>query len=171
MQNILFIGPMGAGKTRVGQIVAKKLHRPFYDTDQCIEIQAGVDIPFIFEKEGESGFRKREKAIVEKLTKKQGIVLATGGGSIVDPDNRHCLQQSGIIIYLSASIAAQLERAVHNKKKPLLWVEDQKKILIELSAIRNPLYENLAQLTYSTDISSMYDLVKQLVIDIRRVLS
>ena len=161
--NLIIIGPMGAGKTRVGFCLAKKLRLPFYDTDQVIEAQTGVDIPFIFDKEGEAGFRRREKKIVEELTGKNGIVLSTGGGTILDEANRQYLQASGVIIYLSVSVPSQLARTVRNKRKPLLLEKDRQKILTELSIIRTPIYEQMAEWTYDTDIIDIRDLVKQII--------
>lgn len=169
--NLILIGPMGAGKTRVGQSLARKLHLPFYDTDQAIEERTGVDIPFIFDKEGELGFRKREKEIVKELTQKNGIVLSTGGGTVLDAANRKRLQESGIVIYLSVSIAYQLARTVHNKKRPLLWLEDQQDNLIKLNAVRTPLYEQIAALTYDTDLIHIHKLVQQIIDDLERYIN
>lgn len=160
---------MGAGKTRVGQSLARKLHLVFYDTDQAIEARTGVDIPFIFDKEGESGFRKREKEIVQELTQKNGIVLSTGGGTVLDPANRKCLQESGTVIYLRVSIASQLARMVHNKKRPLLWLENQQDSLIRLNGLRTPLYEQMAELTYNTDETNIQGLVKRITSDLVRL--
>lgn len=166
--NLILIGPMGAGKTRVGQALARKLHLPFYDTDQALEERTGVDIPFIFDKEGELGFRKREKEIVKELTQKKGIVLSTGGGTLLEAANRQYLQASGVIIYLTVSIESQLARTAHNKKRPLLWVENQDR-LIQLNAVRTPLYEQMAELTYNTDESNVQGLVRQIVADIEKI--
>ena len=165
-RNLIIIGPMGAGKTRVGQCLARKLHLPFYDTDQTIEVRSGVDAGFIIDKEGEAGFRKREKEIVAELTKKSNIVLSTGGGTVLDAANRKCLQESGIIIYLRVSVAAQLVRTARNKKRPLLLVADKQKRLNELNVIRIPLYEEIAQLTYDTDQTNIQGLVKQIINDL-----
>lgn len=169
--NVILIGPMGAGKTRVGQSLARRLHLPFYDTDQAIEEQTGVDIPFIFDKEGELGFRKREKDIVERLTQKKGIVLSTGGGTVLDAVNRRHLQASGIVIYLSVSIVSQLARMAHNKRRPLLSLENQQDNLRQLNALRRPLYEQMAELTYNTDEANVQGLVKQIISDINVIQS
>ncbi len=157
---------MGAGKTRVGQCLARKLNLLFYDIDQIIEERAGVDIPFIFDKEGEIGFRKREKAILKELTSKNGIVLSTGGGTILDAANRQCIQEASRVIYLKVSIESQLMRTARSKKRPFLLVEDRQKALIELSAARTPLYEQIAELTYSTDEMSIQELVRRIVSDL-----
>lgn len=165
-RNLIIVGPMAAGKSLIGQRLAKKLQLPFYDTDQTIEARTGVDIPFIFDKEGEVGFRKREKEIVKELTCKKGIVLSTGGGTVLDADNRRYLQSSGIILYLKVSIASQLMRTTRNKNKPLLLVEDREQVLINLKAIRTPFYEQMATLTYDTDKSPVQDIVKQMIADL-----
>lgn len=161
--NLIIIGPMGAGKTRVGACLAKKLYLPFYDTDQVIEERTGVDIPFIFDKEGEEGFRRREKKIVQELAGKNGMVLSTGGGTVLDETNRKYLQASGVIIYLSVSVSSQLARTARNKRKPLLLVKDRQKILTELSLMRTPIYEQMADWAYDTDTIDIRDLVKQII--------
>lgn len=160
---------MGAGKTRVGQSLARRLHLPFYDTDQAIEERTGVDIPFIFDKEGELGFRKREKEIVKELAQKKGIVLSTGGGTILDAVNRQCLQESGIIIYLTVSLASQLARMVHNKKRPLLSLENQQDNLMKLNELRRPLYEQMGELTYNTDEANVQGLVRRIIADLEKI--
>jgi len=160
---------MGAGKTRVGQSLARRLHLPFYDTDQAIEERTGVDIPFIFDKEGELGFRKREKEIVKELAQKKGIVLSTGGGTILDAVNRQCLQESGIIIYLTVSLASQLARMVHNKKRPLLSLENQQDNLMKLNELRTPLYEQMAELIYNTDEANVQGLVRRIIADLEKI--
>ena len=142
---------MGAGKTAIGREIARLLTREFLDTDQEIERRTGADIPLIFDKEGEAGFRRRERQIIEELTQRQDIVLATGGGAVLDPANRTCLQSRGFVIYLKASVNAQTDRTRHNSHRPLMIAPDRETRLRELSAVREPLYENIAQLTIITN--------------------
>ena len=133
--NYFLIGPMGAGKTAVGKQLSKLLDVEFYDTDEEIESRTGVDIPFIFEKEGESGFRKRESEILSELTKKNNIVLATGGGAILSKENRKNLISKGTVIYLKADIQKQFERTLRGKERPLLNSENPRLILENLGEI------------------------------------
>src|SRR6056297_136385 len=114
MTNIFLIGPMGAGKTTMGRQIAKRLHMDFADSDHAIEAHTGVDIPLIFEKEGEAGFRKREMAMIDELTQQQNLVLATGGGAILAEENRLHLKQRGIVIYLQSDIKYLIERTRHD---------------------------------------------------------
>ncbi len=148
---LFLIGPMGAGKTAIGRELARLLGREFLDTDQEIEHRTGADIPLIFEKEGEAGFRRRERQVIEELTQRQHIVLATGGGAVLDAANRACLRTRGFVIYLTASVNAQADRTGHNPRRPLLTTPDREARLQELFAVREPLYQNIAQLTVITD--------------------
>lgn len=141
---------MGAGKTAVGRQLARELELTFKDSDAEIERRTGVDIPFIFEKEGEAGFRSREKEVIASLTAERGIVLATGGGSILDPDNRERLKSNGIVIYLHASIADQLKRTARVQDRPLLMEADPQAVLERLMAVRGPLYEEIADIRIDT---------------------
>ena len=109
-RNIFLIGPMGAGKSAVGRHLARTLHLSFVDSDDEIESRTGVDIPFIFEKEGEEGFRKREAAVIGDLSKIDGVVLATGGGAVVDPQNRSLLGGRGYVVYLYTTVDQQMSR-------------------------------------------------------------
>ena len=124
-QNIYLVGPMGSGKTAVGRRLAQDLGREFADSDTVIEARTGVDIPFIFEKEGEAGFRDRETDVIDELTRKPGLVLATGGGAILSDDNRSRLASRGFVIYLSASVDQQLHRTRRGKGRPLLNTGDR----------------------------------------------
>ena len=119
-QNVFLIGPMGAGKSAVGRQLARLLHLDFVDSDEEIERRTGVDIPFIFEKEGEAGFRKREAAAIDDLSKRDGIVLATGGGAVIDPKNRNHLGARGFVVYLHTSVDQQLSRTRKGRERPLL---------------------------------------------------
>jgi len=142
---------MGAGKSAVGRQLARMLHLGFADSDEEIEARTGVDIPFIFEKEGEEGFRKREAKAIDDLTQRDGIVLATGGGAIVDPQNRSHLGARGFVIYLHTTVDQQLARTSKGRDRPLLDGDDPRSILEALMATREPMYREIADLTIETD--------------------
>ena len=150
-QNLFLIGPMGAGKSAVGRQLARLLHLEFVDSDEEIELRTGVDIPFIFEKEGEAGFRRREMKVIDDLSQKDGIVLATGGGAVMDPQNRNHLGARGFVIYLHTSVDQQLSRTRKGRDRPLLANDDPRAILEALMATREPLYREIADLTVETD--------------------
>lgn len=158
---------MGAGKTAVGRELARRLQRRFFDSDQEIEQRSGVEIALIFEKEGEAGFRRREHRVIEELTQQPDIVLATGGGAVLDPANRACLKSRGFVIYLKASVAAQAGRTGHGGRRPLLATPDRQARLQELFTARAPLYEELAQLTVSTDRGAVHSLVQHILQELR----
>lgn len=153
-RNLFLVGPMGAGKTTIGRLLAKTTGLKFYDSDREIEARTGVGIPMIFEYEGEEGFRRREHEVLVDLVKLQGIVLATGGGIVMRPDNRELLRRHGFVVYLSCSVARQLERTAKDGHRPLLKTPDPAKRLRELMAIRAPLYESIADLMVDTGICS-----------------
>ena len=142
---------MGAGKSAVGRQLARLLHLDFMDSDEEIESRTGVDIPFIFEKEGEASFRKREAKVIEDLTQKDGVVLATGGGAVMDPQNRNHLGARGFVIYLHTSVDQQLARTRKGRDRPLLANDDPRTVLETLMATRDPLYREIADLTVETD--------------------
>ena len=151
-KNIFLIGPMGAGKSAVGRQLAKMLHLTFLDSDDEIEARTGVDIPFIFEKEGEEGFRKREAAAIDDLSRKDGIVLATGGGAILNADSRSRLGARGYVVYLKTSVEQQLSRTNRGRERPMLDREDDRRATLEALMIdREPLYYEIADLTVDTD--------------------
>ena len=150
-KNLFLVGPMGAGKSAVGRQLARLLHLEFVDSDEEIEMRTGVDIPFIFEKEGEEGFRKREIKVIDKLSQREGVVLATGGGAIVDPESRNRLGARGFVIYLHTSVNQQLERTQKGRERPLLNNGDRGKILSDLMEQRDPLYREIADLIVETD--------------------
>ena len=149
--NIFLIGPMGSGKTAVGRYLARQLRLDFYDSDAEIEHRTGVDIPYIFEKEGEAGFREREREVIEALTQLSSVVIATGGGAVLLPQNRERLASRGRVIYLHTGIEQQLERTRHGRQRPLLYTDDPEAKLRELMAFRLPLYESIAEITVTTD--------------------
>jgi len=150
-RNIFLIGPMGAGKSAVGRYLARTLHLSFVDSDDEIESRTGVDIPFIFEKEGEAGFRKREAVVIDDLSKMDGIVLATGGGAIIDADSRSRLGGRGFVVYLFTTVDQQVLRTRKGRERPLLENSDPRTTLEELLAIRDPLYREIADLVVDTD--------------------
>lgn len=150
-QNLFLVGPMGAGKSAVGRQLAKMLHMDFVDSDDEIESRTGVDIPFIFEKEGEDGFRKREAKVIDDLSAKEGIVLATGGGAVVNPQNRNFLGARGFVVYLFTSVEQQFARTQRGRERPMLANGDSREILEDLMAFRDPLYREIADLTVETD--------------------
>jgi len=150
--NLFLVGPMGAGKSAVGRQLARILHLEFVDSDEEIERRTGVDIPFIFEKEGEAGFRKREVRVIDELTQRDGVVLATGGGAIVDADNRSRLGGRGYVVYLYTSVGQQLERTQRGRERPLLSNGDDKvQVLEDLMQARDSLYREIADLVVETD--------------------
>jgi shikimate kinase len=149
--SIFLIGPMGAGKSAVGRKLAEELQLEFVDSDEFIEERTGVDIPYIFEREGESGFRARERQAIEELTQLSGVVLATGGGAVQDPMNREHLGERGRVVYLHASIDQQLKRTRSGRERPMLKNGDPRDILESLMAIREPQYRQIADITVETD--------------------
>ena len=154
---------MGAGKSAVGKQLARQLKLDFVDSDNEIEQRTGVDIPFIFEKEGEPGFRKRESAVIADLTEKNGLVLATGGGVIGDPENRRRLGARGQVVYLTASIEQQLDRTRRGRERPLLKDGDPREILESLMSVREPLYLELADMVVETDKRRVADVADEIV--------
>jgi shikimate kinase len=149
--NVFLVGPMGSGKTAVGRYLARLLDLTFHDSDAEIERRTGVDIPFIFEKEGEAGFRQREREAIELLTGMDHIVLATGGGAVLLPENRQLLGERGCVIYLETSVAQQVERVKQGRTRPLLSNVDTSSKLTQLMAERTPLYRGIADVIVSTD--------------------
>lgn len=151
-RNIILIGPMGAGKSTIGRQLAQQLNMEFFDSDQEIERRTGADVSWVFDVEGEEGFREREEKVINELTKQQGIVLATGGGSVKSHKTRNRLAARGVVIYLETTITKQLARTQRDKKRPLLQVAaPPSKILETLARERNPLYEEIADMTICTD--------------------
>lgn len=161
-QNLFLIGPMGAGKSAVGRQLARLLHLDFVDSDEEIEKRTGVDIAFIFEKEGEPGFRRREAAVIDELSQRDGIVLATGGGAILDPDSRSRLGARGFVVYLHTSVRQQLERTNRGRERPLLENRPREQVLAELMAERDPLYREIADLIVETDGRRVHTVARQI---------
>lgn len=151
VRNIFLIGPMGAGKSTIGRTLAKELKLEFFDTDEVIEERTGADISWIFDIEGEEGFRRREQKVIEELTLKNNIVLATGGGVVTTPENRAALAARGTVIYLRTSLEQQYERTKRDTKRPLLQTDDLEERLESLRREREPFYEELSDISFETD--------------------
>lgn len=149
--NIFLVGPMGAGKSTIGRLLSQELKLTYIDSDREIEDRAGADIPWIFDVEGEDGFRDREEAVIRELCERNDIVLATGGGAIQREANRTCLQASGYVVYLCTSVEQQLERTARDKNRPLLQTEDPEQVLRDLLERRDPLYRDACDLLVRTD--------------------
>lgn len=149
--NIFLIGPMGVGKSTIGRQLARRLQLEFHDSDQAIEARTGVDIPLIFDIEGEAGFRRREQQIIDELTAMPGIVLATGGGAVLTAANRQCLKDRGFVVYLRADAEQLLARTERDTQRPLLQTADKFNRIQEILSQREPLYRELADLIIDTD--------------------
>lgn len=160
--SFFLVGPMGAGKSTIGRRLAEILGLRFVDCDTEIERRTGATIPLIFELEGEAGFRAREKALIEELTGECGIVLATGGGAVLDPDSRRVLHARGHVIYLETSVDEQLRRTRGDRNRPLLQTADPRARLEALLAIRHPLYREIAHTVCCTDGRSSRQLAREL---------
>jgi shikimate kinase len=167
-RNIFLIGPMGSGKTAVGRHLARLLQYTFHDSDADIEAKTGVDIPFIFEKEGETGFRIRERESIDRLTRLESIVLATGGGAVIDAANRAALAERGVVVYLVTSVNQQIERTRHARHRPLLHDTDPEQRLKELMGRRAVLYAEIADLTIKTDGRRVQLVAEEIQQELRR---
>ena len=150
-QNIFLIGPMGSGKSAVGRQLARMLHLTFVDSDDEIESRTGVDIPFIFEKEGEDGFRAREVRVIDDLSNMDAVILATGGGAVIDQESRSRLGARGFVVYLYTTVEQQLQRTERGRDRPLLEAGDRSEILEALMVVRDPMYREIADLVVETD--------------------
>ncbi|MBN8482874.1 MAG: shikimate kinase [Xanthomonadales bacterium] len=144
--NLYLVGPMGAGKTSIGRRLAESLRWPFVDLDHAIEERSGASIALTFEIEGEAGFRRREADMLAELVRRRGIVLSTGGGAVLAPRNRELLAANGFVVWLDTGVEAQLVRLQHDRKRPLIGVEDRLGRLQQLALERNPLYAEVADL-------------------------
>ena len=166
--NFYLVGLMGAGKTTVGRALARLTHKHFLDSDHEIESRTGVRVPIIFEIEGEGGFRAREAEVIAELTALQGIVLATGGGAVLNPDNRAALKRSGFVIYLRANVEDLYQRTCHDKNRPLLQTANPRAKLQELFEARDPLYREVADLVIDTSCQSVHQLLNRLQRELER---
>lgn len=161
--NIFLIGLMGAGKTTIGRQLAQALNKEFIDSDHEIEARTGVNIPLIFELEGESGFRDREAVVIDELTARDNVVLATGGGAVLRKENRQHLGERGRVIYLQATVDQLLERTRRDRNRPLLQADDPRARLESLLQEREPLYLELADLVISTGQGSIPKVVESII--------
>ncbi|HID48509.1 MAG TPA: shikimate kinase AroK [Chromatiales bacterium] len=161
--NIFLVGPMGAGKTTIGRLLAEALGKEFLDSDHEIEARTGASIPWIFDVEGEEGFRKREAAVIDDLTQRHNVVLATGGGAVLDETNRRHLRNRGTVIYLAADVDHLLRRTRHDRNRPLLQTDDPRSRLEALLRIRDPLYREVADIVLQTDQSSVRHAVERII--------
>ncbi|RRJ83155.1 shikimate kinase AroK [Aestuariirhabdus litorea] len=164
---IFLVGPMGAGKSTIGRLLSKELSIPFKDSDHEIEARSGADIPWIFDVEGEEGFRRRESAVIQQLVEAGPLVIATGGGAILLEENRRLMVGSGTVVYLETSVEQQLSRTARDRKRPLLQTADPRKTLTDLMGIREPLYQQIADITVSTENSNPRMVVQEIVDQLR----
>lgn len=162
---------MGSGKTTIGRQLAKSLNREFMDSDHEISHRTGADIPWIFDIEGEAGFRERERAVIDDLTQRQGIVLATGGGAVLAEENRKALSSRGLTVYLAASIEQLFKRTAKDRNRPLLQTDDPRARLEALMLARDPLYREVADLIVDTDDRSIRSTVESVVDEITKLQS
>lgn len=162
-ENIFLVGLMGSGKTTVGRALAKRLGMRFIDSDHEIESRTGASISWIFEIEGEASFRKREAEVIRDLTARKGIVLATGGGTVIDPENRRCLKERGTVIYLRASVSSLLQRTMHDRNRPLLQTEDPRGKMEALSRQREPFYREVADIVIDTGRQNVHAMVQSIL--------
>jgi len=161
-QNIFLVGPMGAGKSTVGRQLAEALGLKFRDSDHEIQRRTGVDIPTIFEFEGEEGFRQRERQVIDELTQEEGIVLATGGGAVLRTDNRQDLTARGVVIYLHCSPEQQYTRTSRDRNRPLIQTKDPLARLRQIMEERDPIYRQVADLVVSTEKRGTASVVKEI---------
>jgi shikimate kinase len=167
--NIFLIGMMGAGKTTVGRMLAQYMHKTFVDCDEEIHQRTGVTITHIFDVEGEAGFRRRESGVIQDLVKRDNVVLATGGGAVLNEQNRNALRGNGIVVYLKSSVSDLWRRTRHDRNRPLLQTEDPRAKLKSLYEQRDPLYTQTADLIVHTGKQSVHSLVLQLQQDLERL--
>ena len=160
--NLFLIGPMGAGKSTIGRRLAAHFALPFVDLDEEIERRNGVSVALIFELEGETGFRQRESRLIEELAHRDGVVLATGGGAVLAESNRSLLHAHGYVLYLSASVPQQLTRLARDAKRPLLRAPDRRERLEAMAQLRNPLYEEIADMTVTGSNSAVAQAARQI---------
>jgi len=166
--NLVLIGMMGSGKTTMGRALARHLGKSFVDSDQEIQKRTGVNIPYIFDIEGESGFRERESRVLAELVQHKNIVLATGGGAVLAEKNRELLQRAGVVIYLKASVSDLWHRTHHDKNRPLLQTKDPYGKLTELYQFRDPIYQQVADIVVQSGKQSVHTLMLSLVEEIEK---
>ena len=148
--NLVLVGPMGSGKTTLGRELASRLDLRLRDVDLAVELEAGGSVSAIFAREGEAGFRAREKAMLARLLTEEGVLVATGGGAVLDADNRRTMRERGFVVYLPVDVATQLARLADDQDRPLLARPDREQVLQDLAAVRTPLYGEVADLVFDT---------------------
>ncbi|MBL6717965.1 MAG: shikimate kinase AroK [Pseudomonadales bacterium] len=161
-RNVFIVGPMGAGKTTVGKLLADELGLEFLDSDKEIEDRTGADIGWIFDVEGETGFRKREATMIDELTGRSGVLVATGGGAVLLEENRKRLVSRGTVIYLNAPLEQQIERTSRDRTRPLLRDGEPGDVLAALQEDRGPLYQEVADFTFTADRRSAKALAQEI---------
>lgn len=149
--NLILVGPMGAGKSSIGKRLAERFGLRFVDVDQVIVERTGATIPVLFEHVGEAGFRQRERELLAEILQGEGQLVSTGGGAVIDPGNRRLIRERGFVVWLRVSVDSQLKRVGRDRNRPLLQTEDREQVLRELSAAREPLYREVADLSLDTD--------------------
>jgi len=162
LDNIFLIGPMGAGKSTIGRHLAELLNKDFRDSDSEIEKRTGAGIPLIFEIEGETGFRTRESSIIDDLTRLSNMVLATGGGAVLSPDNRKILRERGIVVYLHAPLETLLQRTHRDRHRPLLQTDDRRRTLEDILKAREPVYRQAADVVIETSHRSPVSVAREI---------
>jgi len=160
--SIYLVGPMGAGKSTIGRLLSTELGLEFFDSDKVIEERCGANIPWIFDMEGEEGFREREQQVIDELTQRSNIVLATGGGAVMRELNRNHLASRGTVVYLCTAVKQQLERTAKDKNRPLLQTDNPEEVLQKLFSIRDPLYREIADIIIETDNNSPKSVVQEI---------
>ncbi len=163
LHRVFLVGPMGAGKTTIGKFLAQQLNLQFADTDSEIEARTGADIPWIFDVEGEQGFRDREQQVVEEMTAWDNVLLATGGGVVMRQENRRVLAARGFVVYLHATVDEQVRRTHRDRRRPLLQSDDPEQVLRDLMALRDPLYREISDHVIDTDGCSPRTVAQKLV--------
>lgn len=167
--NLILIGPMGAGKSTIGRLLAAELSREFYDSDHEIQGRCGADIPWIFDVEGESGFRDRESAMIDELMNREQCVIATGGGAVLREQNRKRIREGGTVIYLFTTVEQQLKRTAKDRNRPLLQRGDRERLLRDMFALRDPLYRATADLVVRTDRRGPRSVVNDIIRRVQRM--
>jgi 3-dehydroquinate synthase len=166
--NIFLVGLMGSGKTTMGRALAKRLNLRFVDADHELESRTGASITLIFEIEGEASFRQREADVISDLTQQQGIVLATGGGAILNQESRRSLRERGTVVYLRASVGSLVQRTSHDRQRPLLQTADPRARIEELMRQRAPLYEEVAHITVETGRPNVKSVVQNILVQLEQ---
>ncbi|MWJ27196.1 shikimate kinase AroK [Halomonas sp. ZH2S] len=169
LPNLFLIGPMGAGKSTIGRLLAAELAREFFDSDHAIQARCGADIPWIFDVEGEQGFRQREIQMIDELTQLSQVVVATGGGAVLREENRCALRERGTVVYLLTTVEQQLKRTAKDRNRPLLQCDNREQVLNDMFALRDPLYRATSDITVRTDRRSPRAVVNEIIRRVRRL--